>query len=91
MGIDNFAFLAFFPPIYRLNFVPTLSLEEVFHYKLLVFVPSHFQGFFIDIDQVINLFVINLEKRDINFKAESCALSLFIVNSLEKIFYTSGN
>lgn len=71
MGIYKFVLLTFSPPAQSLVLISTLTLEQILHNELLVFVPPHFQGLLIDIDEVIDLLVVYLQIRYIKLKTQT--------------------
>lgn len=90
MRIDDFGLLAFFPPRKGLILISALSFEQVLYNKLLVLVPPHFEWLFIDVNKVVDLFVVDLQERYVDFIAEAGVGLGLVLDRPEEVEYASG-
>lgn len=91
VGVDDFAFLAFQPPRKRFLLVSTLPFEKILHEELLILVPSHFEWFLININQVVNLLIVNLQEGNVHSETEPWGTCLLLFEHPEQVFDTAGN
>ena len=69
------------------NFLRRLTLKnkQILHHKLFFFSPSNSQFKSIHIEQIKNLFIIDLKERAVDCKHSITIISLLLLNSLKQI------